>query len=142
MHLVIGKYYRDNINRTLQYIGEKGNLFEFIYNSPIYNNPNGVNRLIKYSSNDPIIERFVLIEDDGNREDGEFPDSDDEDEDDDRIRNGPDTHFLYEDSDNEMDGGKVRRKKSLRKKSLRKKSLRKKSLRKKSKKRSSRKKRI
>jgi len=131
MNLVIGKYYRDNINRTLQYIGEKGNLFEFIYN-----NPNGVNRLIKYSSNDPIIEEFVLIEDDGNREDGEFPDSDDEDEDDDRIRNGPDTHFLYEDSDNEMDGGKVRRKKSVRKKSVRKKSLRKKS-----KKRSSRKKR-
>ena len=122
MNLVIGKYYRDNvIGRTLQYIGKNGNLFEFIYK-----NPYGEKMTIGISStdNDPIIHQLILIED-------ADPDTDEE------YKSGPEEDIDYyasdsDDDDRRMDGGKVRRKKSLRKKSLRQKSLRKKSIRKKS----------
>ncbi len=69
MDLKIGKYYRDNYNRKLQYIGKNKNLYEFINN-----NPNGSKRHIRLQNNDPIINQLVLIEDEYGESDIEFPD--------------------------------------------------------------------
>lgn len=97
MNFVIGKYYRDTYGRKLQYIGNNNNLSEFVLN-----NDDGSKIHIRIQSNDPIINQFVLIEDeDSTQTDHEYPDA--------------------------FDGGKVRQKKSRPKKSRQKKSKRNKS---------------